>query len=124
MATCLACLPGCGGAALPRSQGVSAEGWRVLRDLDGVEFGDGAEERWEIRVEGDLDAGYRVVLKGPPRATGVGTVARSWIEDPVPVRTDGDVADLYRRVHTRPHPSLRGELSERYRRWLDERSMR
>ena len=32
----------------------------------------------------------------------------------VPVATDGDAADLYRRIEGRPHPQLTGEMSSRY----------
>ena len=32
----------------------------------------------------------------------------------VPVVTDGDAADLYRRIEGRPHPQLTGEMSSRY----------
>ncbi len=120
----LAVLHACGDSSGWTTDQVGSNGWRVLKDLHGVEFDDSAKMHWKILVDGDLEEGYRVALEGPPSTTGVGTAARSWIEDPVPVRTDGDVADLYQRAHSEPHPRLSGELSARYSRWLDDRRMR
>ena len=120
----LGALLACEDASGRSTDRIGTNGWRVLRDLNGVEFDDSAESHWKILVDGDLEEGFSVALEGPPSTTGVGTVARSWIEDPVPVRTDGDVADLYQRAHAEPHPRLRGALSERYSRWLNDRGMR
>lgn len=39
---------------------------------------------------------------------------------PVFITTDGDVADLYRRVTGKEHPTLKGKLSEPYQEFLEK----
>ena len=40
----------------------------------------------------------------------------------IPLETDGDVADLFRRVTGKKHPTLKGEMSDGYRAFLKRRS--
>jgi len=122
LATCLAVVLGCGQALGSESERPSSAGWEVLQSLANQEFRDASGTPWRVIVEGDLGRGYRVALVGPTTEAGVGTVAVTWIEDPVPARVDGDVADLYRIVRSEPHPDLHGDLSVSYRRWLEDRS--
>jgi len=104
---------------------------KALKGLRGVRFTD---------TDGALGGGEWVfdtfaVIPNP--TTGHGPVAgvhrasftppsprpASGIESPdylnIPVASDGDAADLFRRVRGTAHPDLRGEMSEGYRRFLE-----
>ncbi len=39
----------------------------------------------------------------------------------IPLLTDGDAADLYRRITGKEHPTLKGELSEDYKVFLERK---
>lgn len=61
------------------------------------------------------------VIRNPVTGTGpVISLSRSGADGPcfVPVLTDGDAADFYRRTTGAAHPTLKGETSEIYRKAL------
>ncbi|HYF00786.1 MAG TPA: hypothetical protein VEJ18_17830 [Planctomycetota bacterium] len=84
------------------------DGQAVAKDLQGRTLQDAA---------GDLGGGawtvgpFSIGPKGPGVDLTQGTSSRT-----IRLMTDGDVADLYRRVVGTPHPTLTGVLSDEYRR--------
>ncbi len=87
--------------------------YAVLSLLEGVEF----EDR-----SGELGQGPRRITYLWPGRTGTEYVLVHFsFQNPVvfAVSSDGDVADLYRRVRGKEHPTLKGELSEGYKAFLE-----
>ncbi len=96
------------GMCLCTQRRMGEEAKEVLYTLRGSEFRDRAFRRGRLRVGCNS---YDVYVRG--------------VEDDellyVPLRTDGDAADFYRRVTGKKHPTLKGELSEQYKAFLEVR---
>ena len=97
---------------------------KALWSLNGIAFtersADGTDSRTcRVLVEGH-DGDIRVSWLLPPGAEREPpTTSIPAITELAPVHTDGDVADLYRRITGKQHPTLKGELSARYKAFLE-----
>ena len=79
--------------------------------MECVEFEDGSGELGYGRLQ--------IALLWPKRIEYVIVYSRFINGLVFPVSSDGDVADLYRRVRGKEHPTLKGELSVGYRAFLE-----
>lgn len=103
----------------PQANEPSAEAQQAMKELTGRRFEDptGALGAGEWTVHSYARVANPVSNEGPVVVlTRPGAASRY-----VPVFTDGDAADFWLRVTGRPHPSLKGDTSEPYRRIVPPR---
>ena len=105
---------GCTDSVAPGYSGpiVSSKGQKVARGLAGASFTD---------KDGNLGGGEWTIVSFavvPNPRTGKGPVVeirKGTRVEYLPMESDGDVIDLYRRVHDSPPEGLSGDMSQAYR---------